>query len=235
MFEEINAWIVSDRDFSQGLYLYQKYGRSKSLLRVLSGSGPSSKNLDTLIYEFSRLVSVPKQENIDNIMLSRNGSEQPAEKLLTGEQTPNPILNSGQVIERRQNTQEVDALVKEKLMLIKECDNLHATLALVDDHARRVNALRILDIGFILGDMYDRLEHFNLHGVLPPAKAFPSKDLSQSKPFDVFRKIANLKTYISREKRLIRDSRTEAYQIKHKHILTKYQLELSEVERNLPR
>ena len=110
-------------------------------------------------------------------------------------------------------------------MLLKEWDSLHATLELVDQPIRLLNALRILEIGDILDDMYNRLDHYNKHGVLPPVKVFPIHKWDSSKPFDVAKRRNTLRTYVTREKKLIRDARTDATRTVHKNLLIRYQLE----------
>jgi len=234
MIEEIRAWISSDQEYSSGLALYLKHGRSKSLMRVLSIGGETSKSKATLIYELERLLVnatsekiVKTSENIDRIAPVR-----------TGIVTVHPIqpesaggASSGVI--RRQNTPEIDQLIQQKIMLLKEWDSLHATLELVDQPIRLLNALRILEIGDILDDMYNRLDHYNKHGVLPPAKVFPKHKWDSSKPFDVAKRRTTLRTYVTREKKLIRDARTDATRTIHQNLLVKYQLELNQIERNI--
>lgn len=233
MLEEINSWIASDHDFHEGLALYQKYGRSKSLLRVLNGSGPSLKNLNTLIYELSLSAGIPEMGETPNVMLNTNMADSSDKKHPVVDQPAIPGRGVAADIPRRENTVEIDQLIQEKTMLLKEWDSLHSTLELVDKQTCRINALRILDIGDILDDMYNRLDHYNKHGVLPPARIFPLRDYSGSKPFDVFKRRATLKTYISRENKLIKDARTKAVLIKHRNLLAKYQLELNDIEKKI--
>ena len=233
MLEEINSWIASDHDFNEGLALYQKYGRSKSLLRVINGSGPSPKNLNTLIYELSRSAGIPETGKTPNIMLNRNTTDSSDKKHPVVDKPAIPGRGATADFPRRENTAEIDQLIQEKTMLLKEWDSLHATLELVDKQTCRINALRILDIGDILDDMYNRLDHYNKHAVLPPGRIFPVRDYSGSKPFDVFKRRSTLKTYISRENKLIKDARTKSVLIKHRNLLAKYQLELNDIEKKI--
>ena len=234
MIEEIKAWIGSDQDYQCGLALYLKHGRSKSLMRVLSIGGPTSKSKATLIYELERLLVnatsekiVKTSENIDRIA-----------PVSTGRVTVHPIPTESAGgasfgVIRRQNTPEIDQLIQQKIMLLKEWDSLHATLELVDQPIRLLNALRILEIGDILDDMYNRLDHYNKHGVLPPAKVFPKYKWDSAKPFDIAKRRTTLRTYVTREKKLIRDARTDATRTVHKNLLIRYQLELNQIEKNI--
>ncbi len=233
MLEEINSWIASDHDFHEGLALYQKYGRSKSLLRVLNGSGPSLKNINTLIYELSHSAGTPEMGKPPSIILNRNTTDSSDKNPQVVKNPVNSDRGATADIPRRENTAEIDQLIQEKTMLLKEWDSLHATLELVDKQTCRLNALRILDIGDILDDMYNRLDHYNKHGVLPPARIFPVRDYSGSKPSDVFKRRSTLKTYISRENKLIKDARTKSVLIKHRNLLAKYQLELNDIEKKI--
>lgn len=234
MIEEIKDWLSSQHDYQLGLALYVKHGRSKSLMRVLSISGETSKSKATLIYELERLLVnatsekiVKTSENIDRIA--------PVGTDILPVNTISPLATGGATsgIVRRGNTPEIDQLIQQKIMLLKEWDSLHATLELVDQPTRLINALRILEIGDILDDMYNRLDHYNKHGVLPPAKVFPKYKWDSAKLFDVAKRRTTLRTYVTREKKLIRDARTDATRTIHQNLLVKYQLELNQIERNI--
>ena len=234
MIEEIKAWIGSDQDYQCGLALYLKHGRSKSLMRVLSIGGETSKSNATLIYELERILVnatsekiVKTAEKIDRIAPVNTGT------LPVNTISSQATGGASSGIVRRVNTPEIDQLIQQKIMLLKEWDSLHATLELVDQPIRLLNALRILEIGDILDDMYNRLDHYNKHGVLPPAKVFPKYKWESSKPFDIAKRRTTLRTYVTREKKLIRDARTDATQTIHQNLLVKYQLELNQIERNI--
>ena len=168
-----------------------------------------------------------------SIILNRNTTDSSDKNPQVVKNPVNSDRGATADIPRRENTAEIDQLIQEKTMLLKEWDSLHATLELVDKQTCRLNALRILDIGDILDDMYNRLDHYNKHGVLPPARIFPVRDYSGSKPFDVFKRRSTLKTYISRENKLIKDARTKSVLIKHRNLLAKYQLELNDIEKKI--
>jgi len=104
---------------------------------------------------------------------------------------------------------------------------------LVNKETCKLNAFRILDIGDILDDMYNRLEHYNKHGVLPPAKVFPKRKWDVNKPFDVAKRRTTLRTYITREKKIIRETNSRQTKAIHENSLLKYQIELDHLERNL--
>ena len=232
MIEEIKAWVHSSQDYNEGLSLYLKYGRSKTLIRVLSVGGQSAKNQATLSYELMRMLGTAVSENIVEISNTITGILDDHTKAVTAK---NKEDHRDAFIGRRPNTPEIDRLVREKTDLLKEWDSLHATLALVSREACKLNAFRILDIGDILDDMYNRLEHYNKHGVLPPAKVFAKRKWDENKPFDVAKRRTTLRTYITRERKQMLDAKTKAVKIRHEQRLIKFQLELDHLERNLIR
>ena len=234
MIEEIKAWLSSDQDYQCGLALYLKHGRSKSLMRVLSISGETSKSKSTLIYELERILVNATSEKI--VKTAKNIDRIAPVSTVTLPVNTIPPESAGGAssgVIRRQNTPEIDQLIQQKIMLLKEWDSLHATLELVDQPIRLLNALRILEIGDILDDMYNRLDHYNKHGVLPPAKVFSKPKWESRKPFDIATRRTTLRTYVTREKKLIRDARTDATRTIHQNLLIKYQLELNQIERNI--
>ena len=232
MIEQIKAWVQSAQDYHEGLELYKRYGRSKSLIRVLSASGPSAKNQATLSYELMRMLGSAVSENIVEISKTITKIIEDHQQAVSQQKKDD---HRQAFIGRRENSPEIDKLVREKNDLLKEWDSLHATLELVNKETCKLNAFRILDIGDILDDMYNRLEHYNKHGVLPPAKVFPHRKWDVNKPFDVAKRRTTLRTYITREKKIIRETNSRQTKAIHENSLLKYQLELDHLERNLIR
>jgi len=232
MIEEIKAWVHSAQDYQEGLVLYTRYGRSKSLIRVLTIGGQNAKNQATLSYELMRMLGSAVSENIVEIAKTITNIIDDHQKAVIEQEKDD---HKQAFIGRRQNTPEIDKLVREKTDLLKEWDSLHATLDLVNKETCKLNAFRILDIGDILDDMYNRLEHYNKHGELPPAKIFPKPKWDVNKPFDVARRRTTLRTYITREKKQIRDATSRSTKAVHENRLLKFQLELDHLERNLIR
>ena len=200
------------------------------MIRILTVGGVSAKNQATLSYELMRMlgsaVSVNIVKSSKTIMKIVNDHQK------TVREQKNDDYKHG-VIRRRLNTLDIDQLVREKNDLLKEWDSLHATLELVNKETCKLNAFRILDIGDILDDMYNRLEHYNKHGVLPPAKVFPKRKWDVNKPFDVAKRRTTLRTYITREKKIIRETNSRQTKAIHENSLLKYQIELDHLERNL--
>ncbi len=158
MNNEISDWICSEKDYLAGVQLYVRFGQSQNLKRILSRSHRSDSTMATLEYELRKLVSI--------------SSPPPALRL---RKRPEPILLPAapvKVNHRKDivHSQESDTLYKEIISLIKVRDQLHATLALVPEQQRKADALHILDLADEITDGYLRLDHLNLHGVLPPSK-----------------------------------------------------------------
>lgn len=56
MVEEITAWLNGPHDYQAGVALYEQFGSSGSMKRILRVGGPSKKNQETLLYELQRLI-----------------------------------------------------------------------------------------------------------------------------------------------------------------------------------
>jgi len=230
MIEEIKAWCYSSQDYKEGLLLYTKYGRSKTMIKILTIGGQNPKNQATLCYELMRMLGTAVSENI--VVISKtitkiiDDHQSAVIEQRKDDQKPSAIA-------RRENTQEINQLVKEKNDLLKEWDALHATLELVNKETCKLNAFRILDIGDILDDMYNRLEQYNKHGVLPPAKVFPKYKWQEEQQFEAATRRQTLRTYISKDKKRLRDSKDKGNRSIYEQSLLKHQIELDHLERNL--
>jgi hypothetical protein len=122
------------------------------------------------------------------------------------------------------------------ILLLKERDNLHATLELVDQDKRSKNALRILDLSDEIGSIYERLEHFNIHGVLPAGKSVEEKKKPQDMDVgELIRLQLNLRSYISRYARLEKNAKTIAAAARNRDIRERYELQLAQVDQMLNR
>lgn len=58
--EEISAWLNGDKNYDTGCRLYDKYGASASLKRILSRGGDTAKNKSALEYELKKMIRTVK-------------------------------------------------------------------------------------------------------------------------------------------------------------------------------
>lgn len=217
MIEDIRNYFDSPGDYFTGVALYERFGHSQSLKRLLRVGGDTTSNSETLAYELRKLAALPPVNLIPT-------SKKPS---------PPPLVQKIDVQIRRENTPEADLCRIDVISKLKIRDHLHASLSLVRSEQDRCQAaLQILDMSDQIDEGYKRLDHFNIHGILPEVKEKVVPDVSgELTPFQLFQRQKTLRTYVSRYERLCKSSKSLKTIAKNRENLTKYQLELEEINR----
>lgn len=236
MFEEINSWLNSDREFLRGLALYDRYGTSFNQKRLLRMQGPSRKSNEILVYELSKLIkgmkpaAAPAPKNAPAIIVKKKPEPLPK----TEEKKPQPHPPA-EAKEKRPVSQDPQELKKHVIDLMKVRDNLHARLELIPtDKERNESAQRILGISDEISEIYEQLDHFNKHGVLPPVK----QELVKKKPnemdtAELMQRQVTLRTYVTKYTRRVKESKTAKTTAENQLKLDQYTVELEDVSRRL--
>jgi len=217
MIEDIRNYLDSPGDYFTGVALYERFGHSQSLKRLLRVGGDTTSNSETLAYELRKLAALPPVKSI------------PASK----KPSPPPLVHKVDVQIRRDNTPEADQCRSDVVSKLKIRDHLHASLSLVRSEQDRCQAaLQILDLSDKIDEDYQRLDHFNTHGILPAEKEKIVPDSSDElTPFQLFQRQKTLRTYVSRYERLSKSSKSLKMIAKNRENLAKYHLELEEINR----
>jgi len=218
MIEEINDWLDHGRDYRTGLSLYDQYGTSASLKRILSVGGENTRNKDTLLYELRKLIRDKKK--IPVII-------------------PHEILKPEKVVAQVNDRIETDqgkvlALELERKNLYKVLDNSHATLGFVEKDKRKDQALEILKADEQLNKINARLDYFKLHGVLPPETVTETvKGADSLSPGELIHRQVVVRTYVSKYKRLAETGKSLKDIAKNRDLQARYQLELDDINERL--
>ena len=119
-------------------------------------------------------------------------------------------------------------------MCYKMLDNLHATLPFGEIQQRRDIAFQILDIDDQLKEITERITHYDKHGVIPPRPVNDEpKKVSELNDAELILRQNNVRTYITRYKRLVADSKKLKTVSRNQELLDKFQLELDEITERL--
>ena len=217
MIEDIRNFLDNSGDYFTGVALYERFGHSQSLKRLLRVGGDTPSNLETLAYELGKLASLPPVKSDPTIRKA----------------TQPPLVQKVDVRMRRENSPEADLCRNDVVSKLKIRDHLHASLSLVRSEQERCqSALQILELSDQIDEGYKRLDHFNTHGILPEVKEKVVPDGSgELPPFQLFQRQKTLRTYLSRYERLIKTSKSLKTIAKNRENLEKYQLELEEINR----
>ena len=217
MIEDIRNYLDSPGDYFTGVDLYERYGHSQSLKRLLRVGGDTPSNSETLAYELYKLAALPPVKSVHSIK----------------KPSPPPLVQKVDVQIRRENTPEADQCRSDVVSKLKIRDHLHASLSLVRSQKERCQAaLQILELSDQIDEGYRRLDHFNTHGSLPALKEnMITENSSELTAFQLFQRQKTLRTYVSRYERLIKNSKSLKTIAKNRDNLAKYQFELEEINR----
>lgn len=218
--DDIKTYLSGNRDYFTGVALYEKHGTSSNLKRLLRIGGPTKVNIATLQYELGRLLDAPPiTESVPVI---------PAVPAL---------VPKSEVVIRRENTPEAEELKKQIISWLKIRDHLHATLsAETDQEALKQASLQILDLSDQITEGYERLEHFNKTGMVPPpSKKEQTSGTGSTDPgsYKLFQRQSTLRTYITRYEKLVRSAKALKNIEKNRRLLEKYTLELEQVNKQI--
>lgn len=59
---EIEQWLNGPKDYNEGVQLFSKYGKNKTLIKRLSRSHPTTRNRLTLEHHLKKLKAIPTVE-----------------------------------------------------------------------------------------------------------------------------------------------------------------------------
>ena len=218
MDHEILFWMKADQDYLTGLALFERYTHNTKIGRMLRIGGATVKNRLTLSYELSKIAKhLAAFENASALV-------KPPIKLETlKEEQPLSL----EVI-------SIDKLRSEQKMCYKMLDNLHAVLPFREIQDRKNIAFQILDIDDHLKEITERVTHYESHGVIPPmpVKEEPKKVSDMGDAGLIIRQ-NNVRTYITRYKRLVADSKKLKTLLRNQELLDKFQLELDKITERL--
>ncbi|OUJ68825.1 hypothetical protein [Hymenobacter crusticola] len=147
---EISTWLASPGDYAAGVALFEKYGTSRVVKRLLAGAC-TTYTREVLARELSRLLE-----------------EVPAALPAAAPAPAAPIASVA-------NADPLARLKETRRGNFARRDYLRAQLErMPTDEERRVVALEILDLADSITASYDAEAHFQQHGVLPAAPAAPA-------------------------------------------------------------
>ena len=218
MDHEITIWLNSDQDYTSGLLLHEKYARNPNLGRILRVGGATGKNRLTLVYELGKIAK--------HVAVSARtpAMKKPQEKQEISNAIPQvPHQTTG-----------IENLRSEQKMYYKMLDNLHAILPYREIQERKDIAFQILELDDRLMEITQRINHYEKHGVIPLAPITDEpKKVSELSDAELIQRQNNVRTYITRYKRLTEDPKELKSLSRNRKTLEKYQQELDEITERL--
>ena len=200
------------------MILHEKYARNPNLGRILRVGGATGKNRLTLIYELGKIAKHVA------VSIDTPAIKQPQEK----QEISNAILQVPH------QTTGIENLQSEQKMCYKMLDNLHAILPYREIQERKEIAFQILDLDDQLMEITQRINHYEKHGVIPPAPVIDEpKKVSELSDAELIQRQNNVRTYINRYKRLAEDPKELKSLARNRKTLEKYQQELDEITERL--
>jgi len=218
MDHEIYTWLNSEQDYPSGLLLYDRYCKNPNLGRILKVGGATGKNRLTLIYELGKIAKHVA------VSVDIPAMKKPQEK-------PEITISIPQVPHK---TSCIENLRSEQKMCYKMLDNLNAVLPYKEIQERKDIAFQILELDDRLMEITQRINHYEKHGVIPLAPITDEpKKVSELSDAELIQRQNNVRTYITRYKRLTEDPKELKSLSRNRKTLEKYQQELDEITERL--
>jgi hypothetical protein len=215
---DILIWLNSAQDYTYGLTLYYLHGKNPNLSRILTVGGATGKNRLTLAYELGKIVKGISSGSKPPALLKSQASHE-----IPKDPVQEPIPDTG-----------IDKLRTDQKMIYKMLDNLHAIIPYREIKERKEIAFQILELDDRLKEITIRIEHFDKHGIIPadPVKDAP-KTISDMKMAELIKRQMTLRTYITRYKLNLKDSKSLKKRSRYQELLDKYQLEMDDINKKL--
>jgi hypothetical protein len=192
----IDAWIKSERDYSEGCKLFKQYGES-TFLNNLFASGDDEYNRDRLIRELRKLsedfVTSVQRPISKQVIIPGGISLFPAASFTSYSE---PVLKP---VDTSKLPEELQILSIKKGQLYKEACHLHTRLEFVaSDEERMRNANRIVKIFEEMQLIWNEIDYFQEYGVIRPKTGKNLEDLS---PIQLMKRKNSVRTYITKIKK----------------------------------
>jgi len=218
MDHEIFTWLSSQQDYPSGLLLYDRYCKNSNLGRILRIGGATGKNRLTLAYELGKIISCPgiptsaaaRSKDIHQVQDEKDPVQIPA------------VL--------------VEDFRKERKMIYKMLDNLHAVLPFRETKERVRIAFEILDLDDRLKEIADRMDHYEKTGlILHETVKKADEKVSEKDPSALIRRQYSLRTYLTRYRKLLEESTSLKDRDQYQKKLDEYQCEMESINNKLGR
>ena len=169
--------------------MYDRYCKNSKLGRILRIGGATGKNRLTLAYELGKII-MPQVVHEDLPAKSKDHHHIQVDK----EQVQIPAIL-------------IEDIHKERKMIYKMLDNLHAVLPFREKKERARIAFEILDLDDRLKEIADRIDHYEKTGLIlqEPVKKADEKVVEKD-PSVLIRRQYSLRTYLTRYKKLLEES-----------------------------
>jgi len=217
MDHEIFTRLSSEQDYPSGLILYDRYCKNSNLGRILRIGGATGKNRLTLAYELGKVI---KPQALQIVQKTAK----------TFVKQDNLVLDN----EVKIPASFIEDIRKERKMIYKMLDALHASLPFREKEERRKIAFEILDLDDRLREIMTRIDHYEETGIilLKPDKQEKIKVTGKDTD-ELLKRMYTIRTYVTRYKNLLAESESLEDRDHYQKKLDEYQQELNEVNKRI--
>ncbi len=202
----INEWLSNPSDFDAGVALYEKYGTSGNMKRLIRISGDTPKWRKTLMYELSKL----KDKDCQTAAAAPVPGKEPEEIYTSEENKSSRVKLVDEFIESFHKVNDVikeikysklpasiNDLEKEWKDLYKICNHKKSSLSLSMDPRERAELCLYIVETFPnkIHPIWDKLDHYKKHGQLPEESIIQVKSLD---PVSLVTRRNSLRSYITK-------------------------------------
>lgn len=146
--EKIKSWLDSNRNFAEGVLLFQKYGKNPSLKRLFPGR--ENRYAGKLAYELGKLIGIKPGAGLET-----------PEKLSSKKPNPVPGKEPGKKLQETGDSipRIIGALIKRKQEIYNQRSLLHHELKKVPPDSRSENDQRRKEISDRIARISEELDH----------------------------------------------------------------------------
>jgi len=240
---DIQSWIDGDQDFYTGLALYLKHGKSSTLKTLFTKKGETKYNSEKLQYELAKLAGASVAVVVKKpapIVKKRDQhiTVQPAVNL------PVPVVDHAlppvfsdielPLVDFSKLPDQLKHETIQRVKLYKQAWILHSKLnEQQTDEQRLTLATEIITNMDQVSQLWERIDHYLEHGVIPAEKTTNKREQIGSDPISLVKRQMNLRTYISRGNRRLKTLVDAVKRSKLEDDINKWGLELTDIEKKL--
>ena len=217
MDHEILTWLNSEQDYPSGILLYDRFCKNANLGRILRVGGANGKNRLTLAYELGKVI----RHLISHHSTSTVGTPKTHNEPNDQKPVQIPVV-------------QIEDIHKERKMIYKMLDSLHASLPFREKTERCRIAFEILDLDDRLREIMTRIEHYEQTGIILPIPGKQAKNKVTGKDSgELLKRMYSLRTYVTRYKKLLEENEALEVRDRYQKKLDEYQQEMEEINKKL--
>jgi hypothetical protein len=192
----ISQWLSGNRNYEQGIELFEK-NKGSQVLVTMFRKRKNSFTIEKLATELQKLIA----RNTDN-EFSNTITDKSRQTTFRDSSEKSPIVPPGEVSLNSEKgliiPPEIQEFIVERKKLYRSRDYMKSKLIVSDDETRRRYCLMIMQHTYRVGVLWDIQEHFKATGEVVD---FSDKTFFEKRQADLGKQITNARSNVSKHKK----------------------------------